>query len=288
MPPAVYGNWAIPLRLLNRFNNIPAPNIEPGASLDTDDNYMVARARTALAGAVSVQRVTQRAFPAGKKAKSNQSWKYPGNNIVRAPTAEINGRYYTDPKEADAGSASQQGQPVLEIFGDGELTGTPRRKQESNFFITINPNQTYFGADEDRARARFVAALQYLSQDEVFKTYLKFGPPKCPNNEHYQSDQPDDVIFPGIEWKANVEIGEKMNRMHAHIICYVEHYSQIQINTQMFQYEFRQAFNEGLDDDDPLVLTTVPYLQVKMLPQADWTTIMKQYIHKGMEARAEQ
>lgn len=156
----------------------------------------------------------------------------------------------------------------------------PRRKQESNFFITINPNQVYGSEHSELAKSRFYRALQHLSENETLARILKFGP----KDRHYLNDKAHDVILPGIDWKASVETGEKQNRMHAHIICYITHYSQIQIDPKMLQYEFRAAFNDGLDMGDRLVLKDPPYVQVKMLPQSDWTTIMRQYIRKGMEA----
>ena len=65
---------------------------------------------------------------------------------------------------------------------------------------------------------------------------------------------------------------------------YIQHYSQIQIDPKILQHEFRRAFNETLAFGDPLRLTTLPYVQAKLLPQSDWTTIMRQYIRKGMSA----
>ena len=52
-------------------------------------------------------------------AKNSQSWRYAGGNIQRADSIRINGTDYPDPKDKSL----------------------PRRKQESNFFITINSNK---------------------------------------------------------------------------------------------------------------------------------------------------
>tara|TARA_B100000212_G_scaffold313296_1_gene266108 strand:- start:7004 stop:7849 length:846 start_codon:yes stop_codon:yes gene_type:complete len=265
-------------RLLNRVNDRPEPDqarptrLQAGSSLPPDVD-MVARNRRQDTQVVT-QRVSRTPFPGGKSVKGKQAWKYPGGNIVRAPSVDINGRYYTDPKEPDAGTPKDQGQPI-DNMGDG----TPRRKQESNFFITINPNQIYSPEFEGQARKQFEKALMHLQSNAVFARCLKFGP----KDEHYVNDLPHDVILPGVDWKANVEVGENMRRMHCHIICYVTHYSQIQINVRMMQYEFRQGFNADLPLGHRLRLTDPPYLQVKMLPQTDWTTIMRQYIKKGMD-----
>ena len=258
-------------RLLARVNNRPEPGQERGAPLPSDVD-MVARDRRNDATVVT-QRVSQKPFAGGKNVKAQQAWKYTGGNIIRAPTVELNGRYYTDPKESDAGDPSDQG-----MEAKGRTDGTPRRKQESNFFITINPNQVYPDTVEDRARQHFKQALHHLEQNQVLARCIKFGP----KDVHYTQDVAHDVLLPGIEWKATVEVGEVAKRMHAHIICYISHYSQIQIDPKMMQYEFRMGFNAGLPLGDRLRLTDPPYIQVKMLPQSDWTTIMRQYIRKGM------
>ena len=275
-------------RLLARVTDRPEPGqgrrerYGPGRATLPQDVNMVARNRRADLNPQSssdpgivTQRVSKTPFPGGKNVKSQQAWKYPGGNIIRAPTTSLNGRYYTDPKETDAGDPSSQGQSIT---GDG--AGTPRRKQESNFFITLNPNQVYSDLEEDRARQHFVAALQHLEGNAVLARCLKFGP----KDVHYTQDLAHDVILPGIDWKATVEVGEKLGRMHAHIICYISHYSQIQFDPKMLQYEFRMGFNDGLLLGDRLHLKDPPYVQVKMLPQSDWTTIMRQYIRKGMDA----
>lgn len=246
---------------------------------DNLEHSMVARSRRTQS--VVTQRLSQTPAPGGKNVKSKQAWKYPGYNIVRAPSVNINGRYYTDPKEADAGDALQQAQPMGETD-----EGTPRRKQESNFFITINPNIKFSDELAESAKDRFVVALQHIST--VLPRCLKFGP----KDAHYRNDIAHDVLIPMGEgdWKASVEVGENLGRMHAHIICYMQHYSQIQIDTKLMQYEFRMGWNGGggaknlpaCRYGDPMALKVVPYLQVKMLPQSDWTTVMRQYIRKGM------
>lgn len=273
-------------RLLARVNDRPESGQGRRERYDSDgrpsgrgttlppDVDMVARNRRTDT-AIVTQRVSKTPFAGGKNAKGKQAWKYPGGNIIRASTVYLNGRYYTDPKEPDAGDPLKQGQPNIQ-----DDNGTPRRKQESNFFITINPNNVYKDALEDRAKERFHAALNHLAQNEVLVRCLKFGP----KDPHYTQDIAFDVVLPGIDWKASVEVGERLGRMHAHIICYIQHYSQIQFEPKMLQYEFRAGFNAGLNQGDRLILTEPPYVQVKMLPQSDWTTIMRQYIRKGMES----
>lgn len=255
-------------RLLARVNR-------PAGQADVPGDVMVARQRQPQ---VATQRVSLKPAPGGKSVKANQAWKYPGNNIVRADSVLLGpeGRYYTDPKEhgddIDA-AASKQGQKP-----DGNTDGTPRRKQESNFLITINPNQAYGSDTHDRAMSAFKASLDYLSQTQTLVRCLKFGP----KDIFYVNDVAQDVILPGVAWQANVEVGETSKRMHCHIWVTIEHYSQIQINVPMMQREFNAGFNASFPALDRLRLTDPPYLQVKLLPQSDWTTVMRQYIKKGM------
>ena len=59
-------------------------------------------------------------FKSPISAKAKQSWKYPGGKIVRAPDTSLGGTPYFDHDR-----------------GDG-VKDLARRKQESNFFITID------------------------------------------------------------------------------------------------------------------------------------------------------
>jgi hypothetical protein len=190
-------------------------------------------------------------------AKTKQAWRYQGGQILRAPSKMINGKVYTDPKDKDQ----------------------PRRKQESNFFITINSNKSLkHGEQFDKGVKHMEQMLKHLSTEEAMAAYFKFGPV----NKEYVEDRFADVIA-NTDWKAAVETGDIMNRLHAHIWLTVTHYSQIQMNCQMLQHEARKSFNEGLKDPkDPMRINQKPYVHIKLLPQSDWTSVMRQYIHKGM------
>ena len=194
--------------------------------------------------------------------KKGQAWRYSGWNILRADNIRINGTLYTDPKED----------------GHNTESGLPRRKIESNFFITINPNKMVPLEREAGVQARFKTALEIIAQTEQVASYLKFGPKHFAD---FGADKAVDVIKK-IDWDSNVEIGEEKKRMHAHIWLTVEHYSQIQIDTKLLQWAFKRAYNAGLDLNDPMRIKTLPYVQVKLLPQSDWTTVMKQYIKKAI------
>lgn len=271
------------LRLLTRMNNRFAPGQRHTPSLPLIAN-MVARQRRAeppsqgqAVGWVATQRVGARSVPGGRNVKAHQAWKYNNFEVQRAPL-EINGRYYSDPTDPEGGGASTQAQPVA----SGEtLTGSGRRKQESNFFITINANQMYHGPLIPRAQQQYKKALESLSL--LIPRYIKFGPSDNHHGAHYRSDFYKDVILPDAEWKSTVEVGEVKGRMHCHIILGIEHYSQIQINVNTLKNEFKSAFNSDLNMQDRLYLKVIPYVQVKMLPQGEWSTIMSQYIRKGME-----
>lgn len=200
-------------------------------------------------------------FAAQHSAKTKQAWRYPGGNITRAPSKTLGGTVYVDPKDPEM----------------------PRRKQESNFFITINSNKdaSKLGPDlTQSAFSRMEKMLVRLSDERVLAQYLKFGP-KSPE---YEADKYTDVIN-AVDWKAAVETGDAMHRVHAHIWLTISHYSQIQINVHMLMHLARSFYNEGLSvrgGDKLLAIGKRPYVHVKLLPQGDWTSVMRQYIHKGM------
>mgnify|MGYP004399314435 CR=1 FL=1 len=203
--------------------------------------------------------------------KKKQAWRYPGGIIQRAESTTINGR---------------------KGYFDHIDTTEPRRKQESNFFITINTNRrgTSTAAApnlEQEGRVAMERALKDLAKDTMICKYLKFGP-KHPTE--YGNDRYQDVIQ-SVEWTANVEMGDELKRLHCHIWMTVHHYSQVQINMRMMQQLFKLKYHEHLGDGltgrkhpnfTELSINGMPYIQVKLLPTANWAEVMKQYIHKGM------
>ena len=212
---------------------------------------MVARVRAPLI-------TTSKAdFVPRHSAKTKQAWRYNGGNILRAPSLLINGKRYEDPKDP----------------------GQARRKQESNFFITINSNKSPEpGESFDVCVRHMEQMLRMLSTETAMAQYFKFGPVDAT----YSEDRYYDVID-NTDWKANVETGDKQHRLHAHIWLTVTHYSQIQMNVHALQYLARSYYNEGF----PLGLSALrigakPYVNVRLLPQSDFTTVFRQYIHKGM------
>ena len=219
---------------------------------------------------ITTQSVDFKAGHSGS-AKSNQAWRYAGGNIVRAESAMINGSHYYDPKSEDK---------------------LPRRKQESNFFITINSNKKIDPLDKniaagsyDMAAQAMQAMLKKLSEEEVLATYIKFGP----KDQHYITDKFADVIH-SIDWNSAVERGDVEHRVHAHVWLTITHYSQIQINVQALMHLARKHYNAAvganffLKPGKNLQMDAMPFVHVKLLPQSDWTSVMRQYIHKGMIA----
>ena len=204
-------------------------------------------------------------FKTPHSAKTKQAWRYPGGNIVRAPSTRLGSAVYTDPKHP------------------GE--NLPRRKQESNFFITINSNKAPEEPEHiDLAVKHMEQMLQTLSTEPVLATYLRFGP----KDDSYAEDKYADVIH-SVDWKAAVETGDVMRRVHSHIWLTITHYSQVQINIQMLMWQARKHYNSGLGfvhlgGKSNLAMDDFPYVHVKLLPQSDWTDVMRQYIHKGMTA----
>ena len=193
-------------------------------------------------------------FNAAKDVKSKQSWRYKGNKVVRAPTTVINGTTYTDPREP----------------------GEPRRKQESNFFVCLNTNLAVVDEDPSGAIGKMRAACAELTQEKSIATYLQFGPV----DSHYSADLYNDVVH-SIDCKVGVEIGPQEKRLHAHMWLTVTHYSQVQINKQMLSHMFKKVFNKS-PGASAYQIKKLPWIGIKLLPQSDWTDVMRQYIHKGM------
>jgi len=153
-------------------------------------------------------------------AKTSQAWKYPGGKIVRAPTTMLDIKKYFDHKDPSE----------------------PRRKQESNFFITINTNKSPEDpVDMNTSVQAMERMLRDISQEKVLASYIRFGP----KHKEYEEDKYADVIH-SVDWKANVETGDKLKRVHAHIWMTMTHYSQVQINVHALMHLSKQSYNAHL------------------------------------------
>lgn len=198
-------------------------------------------------------------------AKMGQAWKYPGNQVIRAPSMALypprsDGKPYEDPKDP----------------------GQPRRKQQSNFFITLNTNLAYSEGHGDLWMKALENTLQRLSSEREMAKYFKFGPLDEKYGTTYANDRFGAVIQ-SVDWKGAVEVGPLLNRIHSHIWLTVDHYSQVQINVQALMHMSKQMFNEeSVKLAAGRAMTKQPYVHVKLLPQSNWTEVMRQYIHKAM------
>ena len=272
-------------RLVSRANKGTIKDLPDIGTLPTDVG-MVKRGKRAdmvESKAMSVQKAQKKK----QGVKAEGAWKYVNNEIVRAPTTVLNNRRYTDPK-SDEGEMwiEEQGEAAVD---DGTHPGKPRRHQESNFFITINPNKSYDEREESAAANRFKAVLKYLHKSENMQKYVMFGggtrkgirPVK--GGRYYQKDQFSDVIIANaIDFRAGVEVGEKLGRMHCHVLLYFEHYSQVMIDIPMLKAEFKLAWNETLPPNDEKFMSTPPYVRVDLLPQTGATEIVRRYLKKSM------
>ena len=192
--------------------------------------------------------------------KALGAWRYKGGSILRAgPELDIN-KYWDHKSEPD--------------------NHLPRRRHESNFFITINPNlgaNTRDGeCDRDALYAALNHVLKHISAEEVIATYLKYGP----KHSEYMNDVYSDVIVQR-DWIAAAETGPKKARVHAHIWLTLHHYSQAQIDTKMLAWTVQAVYNAHVGTNGGRALKGLPYVHIKLLPQPDWTDVMKGYIHKS-------
>ena len=188
------------------------------------------------------------------EVKVDQQWKYKNKEIVRRQ-----------------GTDSSTGRPLHDHKRGKNDELLPRRKQESNFLITLNTSQE----GDDAVCESIRKALDEMREDATVATFIKFGPV---TPAEYGEDRYTDVVE-AIEWEHGIERGGQMGRWHAHIWLTIHHYSQVQINVRIMQLIFREKFNHHGGS-----LKCMPWCGVKLLPQSDWTDIMRQYIHKAMRS----
>tara|TARA_Y100000389_G_scaffold49374_1_gene45073 strand:+ start:1642 stop:2319 length:678 start_codon:yes stop_codon:yes gene_type:complete len=190
----------------------------------------------------------------GISVKKDQAWKYPGGNVVRAPSKRLGASVYSDPKD-----------PAY-----------PRREQESNFFITINTNKSPDDDELQLATRKMEQLLDQLRDPSVLAKYVKFGP----KDAAYSNDNYSDVIK-SVTWNGAAETGDIFKRVHAHVWLSITHYSQIQIDVVKLMAETTKRFNSGLPLGSPLRVDK-PYIHVKLLPQSTWASVIQGYVQKGM------
>ena len=207
------------------------------------------------------------------------------------------------------------GHPMaLEKHHDGSMG---RRFRESNFFITINPNQGGGGERNAQCVRLMEGVLKDLGTTPALRTYIEFGPKrkkgKYDNGDKmnraadtYRNDKWEDAIVPGsIKFDASVETGPKKNRVHAHIMLEIQHYSMIQVNIPRLQALTKHLWNEACERNgyvgrDEQVLSgprtkpnkighgsnALPYVDARLMPAHNWVANVKEYIRKGMSSVA--
>ena len=208
--------------------------------------------------------------------KDRQTWTYPGFKILRSNSVYINGTRYLDPKELPK--------------------QLPRRRRESNFLVTINPNKMVPPDLEEVAATAMDIGLKSFSDALGNGECLTFGPK---NPEAFGSDQYRDVIIGTPDFKPVTEVGPKLGRLHAHVIIKVDHYSEIQLAIPKIQATFKRAYNTSLALARPpdrsnctlwrarvrnrleIGALNKSYVNVELLPEKNHSTIMMQYLHKG-------
>jgi hypothetical protein len=231
-------------------------------------------------GTIATETISKRV---GKTAKTNQSWRYPGGIIARAASVTMpSGNTYYDPKA------------IPELL--------PRRKNESNFMVTINPNMEFSGPQDAIAREAMLHAFDTIFLDrEFFGSIVKFGPAQKVEDKDlvafstgkptgvkdgllFYKDRCEDVVkFPLNKYQRNAEYGDKLKRLHVHALVFIEHYSQIQLNPHMLQYQFRELYNDRVKNTNVPKITRMPWVGIRRCPQQDWTDVYTQYLFKGMQ-----
>ena len=197
----------------------------------------------------------------GPSRKADQAWKYEGGVIQRAPSIYLG--------------------PGQHRYWDPKSSGTvlmPRRRQESNFFITVNTNKAPDADQMGRAMHCAEEMIDALASDKILPRYVRFGP----RDPFYRGDRAQDVIE-GVDWRANIEVGEQFHRLHAHIYLKIMHFSQLQIDTTKLEKYARKAWNACVRDrDDDLYAEKSFYIHVKLNDQSDWQSILPRYMAKAV------
>ena len=152
-----------------------------------------------------------------------------------------------------------------------------RRKQQSNFFMTLNTNKRKF--DEVRDIDAMSHAINQVFKKGVFEI-LKFGPAH-PATYAADGNMANEVIEK-VEVKAGIERGPVTGALHAHLYLTITHWSQLQIDVPRLQFLFKEAYNEKavtkMTDKGKLAV------KVELQPQTDWSQIIAHYLSKQVGA----
>ena len=114
----------------------------------------------------------------------------------------------------------------------------------------------------------------------------------------YREDKWEECIIPGsIKFDGNVETGPKKNRVHAHIMLEIQHYSMIQVNIPRLQALTKHLWNTlclannfggrtSGPQPTPNLIEKKPYVDARLMPAHNWVANVKEYIRKGMQTVA--
>ena len=162
-----------------------------------------------------------------------------------------------------------------------DQSGMPlgRRRQQSNFFITLNTNKRKF--DEIRDVQAMEHAIDVCFKRSVYEI-LKFGPA---HPITYAGDADiADLVVDKVEVKAGIERGPVTGALHAHLYLTITHWSQLQIDVPRMQFLFKEAYNSK-------AVTRIPdkariAVKVELQSQTDWGQIISHYLAKQVAAEA--
>lgn len=219
-------------------------------------------------------------FAPGIGAKAYQAWKYPNGNIERAPKLHLDPnnptKEYFDPIEEQA-----KGQKL------------PRRKQETNLFVTLNTNKAVPWQDELRVNDALVQAIHKIQTSDL-KEVLVCGPGKVRNADYFREDNLA-AVLKDVKFTTTIEQGPNTGFKHVHMTVSIEHYSQIQMDKTRLREKFIELYNDALPSNigptgrrgrprqDKMRLRGL-YVDVKLRHQLNWHEIEKWYLHKDQMA----
>ena len=215
-------------------------------------------------------------FAPGIGAKAYQAWKYRDGNIQRAP------KLHLDPNNP----TKEYFDPIDEQAKSQKL---PRRKQETNLFVTLNLNKIVPWSDELRVNEALMKTINKI-QTSALSEVLVCGPARVRNADYFRDDNLA-VVLKDIKFTTTIEQGPRTGFKHVHMTVSMEHYSQIQMDKTLLRTKFIELYNDALVSNvgptgrpgrprrDKMALRGL-YVDVKLRNQMSWHEIEKWYLHK--------
>ena len=153
---------------------------------------------------------------------------------------------------------------------DGEPLG--RRKQESNWFLTVNTNKRKF---EHQDATAVHDALDVVFKKRLYQV-LTFGP-KQPDTYARDAQWPD-LVVEKVSVSGGVERGPVTGALHAHMHLRIVHWSQMHINVPALQLAFKEEYNSRAMS--LIKGMALPSVKVELLQQSDFSQILAMYLAK--------